>query len=66
MGYKEKVFELITVSEHRIEERQALWQCLIKAFDEQGSDGIKKHLAEQIEAIKSEFDDVLAKLETML
>ena len=66
MSYMEKVAEKIDASGQRVVERKKLWQTLASSFQQEGPDGIERHLRDSLATIQEEFDSTLEELDKML
>jgi len=66
MCYYDKVMEKLKGSEHRAEERVALWQAVSESYEEEGTDGIVTCLSGRMDKIGSEFDALLRELNAQL
>jgi len=66
MKYKEKVKEKIKESDIRAKERLKIWDKICEDYEKGGAEQVKSDISERVNAIKSDFDEIISILNKML
>lgn len=66
MRYEEKVKEKMKESNIRTKERLKIWDKICEDYEKGGAEQVKSGIYEIVNSIKSDFDEIISKLNEML
>lgn len=66
MGYQERVLARISESSERQAEKTQVWDAIVAAYEQGGSDLVAQKVASLIDAIRTDFDGALRELQASL